>query len=209
VSRSVRRPGWTTTGRAPALVRSLRAASTPRGEPSCGAYPRMGLDGRRNADVLPRIAATADVSATSTNPSGANQPPGRNPAPITDSKPGDPRDRDRQRQRTVQPDRAGTDDPDSGCAGWPNRSWTAIITELAPTSATIAVEQPLGTVVLTVGWDLSSPTPNNRCRKVSRRRRARRPPAVRAHPATPAGHRPGASGASLRHAPGAAGIERC
>jgi len=36
--------------------------------------------------VLVNIAAPADVTATSTNPSGANQPPGQNPAPISDRK---------------------------------------------------------------------------------------------------------------------------
>jgi hypothetical protein len=40
-----------------------------------------------------------------------------------------------------------------------HRSWTATIIDLAPTSATSAVERPPGTVVLTIGWDLSSPTP--------------------------------------------------
>jgi hypothetical protein len=34
-----------------------------------------------------------------------------------------------------------------------HRSWTETIIDLAPTSATSAVERPPGTVVLTIGWD--------------------------------------------------------
>jgi hypothetical protein len=41
------------------------------------------LSGLGNGDVLVSITAEADVTATCTNPAGANQPPGQNPAPIT------------------------------------------------------------------------------------------------------------------------------
>jgi hypothetical protein len=54
--------------------------SRPRSDPQCTAE----LAGLGIVDVLVKLAATADLAATSTNPSGASQPPGQNPAPISD-----------------------------------------------------------------------------------------------------------------------------
>jgi hypothetical protein len=117
------------------------------------------LAGLGNADVLVTLTATADVTATCTNPSGANQPPGQNPAPITvtgsEAIPASEIKNGNvafavitQTPETVIP----------GAPGCPNPNWTETITDLSFTSATITVEQPVGTLVLTVSCTLSSPT---------------------------------------------------
>ena len=41
------------------------------------------LAGLGNGDVLVTLTAQADVTSTCTNPAGATQPPGQNPAPIS------------------------------------------------------------------------------------------------------------------------------
>jgi hypothetical protein len=118
------------------------------------------LAGLGNGDVLVILSASADVAATCTNPgSGGTQPAGQNPAPITvtgteaipagEIKNGNtPFD-----VETVAP--AATI---AGAPGCPNPNWIETIEDLAFTSATITVEQPPGTRVLTVTCTFSSPT---------------------------------------------------
>jgi hypothetical protein len=48
----------------------------------------------------------------------------------------------------------------AGAPDCPNPTWTELIEDLALTSATITVEQPPGTVVLTVTCQFGSPTAN-------------------------------------------------
>jgi hypothetical protein len=119
------------------------------------------LAGLGNGDVLISLTAQADVTATCTNPAGATQPPGQNPAPITVSgSQAIPAGEIKNGSvafnvRTVAPNATI-----AGAPGCPNPQWTETITDLRFTSATIRVEQPPGNVVLTVSCTFSSPTSN-------------------------------------------------
>jgi hypothetical protein len=119
------------------------------------------LSGLGNGDVLVTLNATADVTSTCTNPSGANQPPGHNPAPITVT--GSQAIPAGEIKNGTTPFGVTTTPPATPIAGapdCPNPNWTEAITDLAFTSATITVEQPAGTLVLTVSCTFSSPTSN-------------------------------------------------
>ncbi len=121
------------------------------------------LAGLGSGDVSVTLDATADVTSTCTNPSGANQPPGQNPAPITVTG-GQAIPQDELKNGTT-PFRVETEAPVTpipGAPDCPNSNWTEEITDLAFTSATITVEQPTGTVVLTVTCTFSEPTSDGR-----------------------------------------------
>lgn len=119
------------------------------------------LSGLGNGDVLVSLTATADVTATCTNPSGANQPPGQNPAPITvTGSQAIPEDEIKNGTTPFLVNTAAPTTPIPGAPDCPNPQWTESITDLAFTSATITVEQPPGTVVLTVSCTFSAPTAN-------------------------------------------------
>jgi hypothetical protein len=117
------------------------------------------LVGLGNGDVLITLSATADVTAVCTNPAGATQPPGQNPAPITVT--GSQAIPAAEIKNGTTPFGVITVGPASvipGAPGCPNPRWTETIEDLAFTTATITVEQPPGTVVLTVSCTFSSPT---------------------------------------------------
>jgi hypothetical protein len=119
-----------------------------------GELAGLGLD-----DVFVGLSAQADVTATCTNPSGKNEPPGQNPAPITvtggDAIPAEEiKNGNTPFDVTTEPPVT----PIPGAPDCPNPNWTEDITDLAFTSAVITVEQPPGTVVLTVSCTFSSPT---------------------------------------------------
>jgi hypothetical protein len=117
------------------------------------------LAGLGNENMLITLDATADVTATCTNPSGANQPPGQNPAPITVSGaqaiPA-PEIENGNVQFDVTTEAPET--PIPGAPDCPNPNWTEDITDLSFTTAIITVEQPEGTVVLTVTCMFEVPT---------------------------------------------------
>ena len=107
-----------------------------------------------------RRSATADVTATCTN-NGQKQAPGQNPADVTVS--GGESIPEEEIQNGNLSFSVETDPPVTPIAGapeCPNPNWTEDITDLSFTSATITVEQPPGTLVLTVTCQFASPTAN-------------------------------------------------
>lgn len=121
------------------------------------------LAGLGNGDVLVTLSATADVTSTCTNPSGANQPPGHNPAPITvTGSQAIPEDEIKNGTTPFRVTTVAPVTPIPGAPDCPNPQWTEAITDLAFTSATITVEQPTGNVVLTVSCTFSKPTSDGR-----------------------------------------------
>ena len=117
------------------------------------------LAGLGNQDIRVTLRAAGNVTATCTN-RGGQQPPGQNPAPITvtgvesiparEIKNGNVGFTVTTNQQSVVP----------GAPDCPNRNFTEKITDIRFTSATITVEQPPGTVVLTVRCTFSPPTSN-------------------------------------------------
>src|SRR3546814_12697959 len=94
--------------------------------------------------------ATAVVTSTCTN-QGGTQAPGQNPAPLTVT--GSQAIPEDELKNGTTPFAVETVAPDPVIAGapdCPNPNWTELIEDLAFTSAVITVEQPPGTVVLTV-----------------------------------------------------------
>ena len=119
------------------------------------------LSGLGGGDVVINLSATGNPTATCTNPAGATQPPGQNPAETTVT--GTQQIPEEEIKNGNVAFAVGTTSPTTpvpGAPDCPNRQWTETITDMAFTSATITVEQPAGTVVLTVSCTFSSPTSN-------------------------------------------------
>jgi hypothetical protein len=118
------------------------------------------LSGLGNGDVLVTMVAQADVVSTCTN-QGGNAAPGQNPAPITVS--GSQAIPNSQIKNGTTPFEVTTTAPPAIIAGAPdcaNSNWVESIDDLLFTSAVITVEQPVGTVVLTVSCTFSPHTSN-------------------------------------------------
>ena len=110
------------------------------------------LSGLGNGDILVSIVATADVTSTCINPgTGEHRPPGQNPAPLTVT--GSQAIPEDEFKNGTVPFNVSTAAPSPTIAGapdCPNTLWVEAIEDLAFTTATITVEQPVGTLVLTV-----------------------------------------------------------
>jgi hypothetical protein len=118
----------------------------------------VGLGG---GDVTITLTAQADVVSTCTNPSGNTQPPGQNPADITvTGSQAIPQEAIKNGNLAFN---ISTQAPNSNIAGapdCPNSQWTETIHDLKFTSATLTVQQPAPTVVLTATCTFSTPTNN-------------------------------------------------
>jgi hypothetical protein len=123
---------------------------------------RASLAGLGNGDVVINMSAMANATATCTNPgSGAHQPPGQNPAPVTVS--GSqviPQDQIKNGNVTFSVTTTGPVTPIPGAPGCPNPNWVEDITDLSFTNASITVDQPSGTLVLSVSCLFSPATVN-------------------------------------------------
>jgi hypothetical protein len=153
------------------LASSVSASSVhlkggPRAEPTFNdgglvLNAQGDLTGLGNENILVTITATGNPTATCTNPAGATQPPGQNPAEVevsgSESIPREEIDNGNVHFNVT------TDPPPSpveGAPDCPNPRWTEAITDVAFTSAVITVEQPEGTLVLTISCSFSQPTSN-------------------------------------------------
>lgn len=117
------------------------------------------LTGLGNGDIQVTLLASGNAFATCTNPGGSTQPPGQNPAPVTLSGTQSiPASSIKNGNVGFGPTTGAPASPVPGAPGCPNTQWTESITDVAFTSATIKVEQPVGTTVLTVSCTFSSPT---------------------------------------------------
>jgi len=116
------------------------------------------VSGLGDENVLLSVTAQANVTSTCTN-KGGNAAPGQNPAPLTFTG-ADPIPADEIKNGTVTFS-VETDAPETpipGAPGCTNSNWTESIDDLAFLNATVTIEQPEGTVVLTVECEFSSPT---------------------------------------------------
>lgn len=118
------------------------------------------LAGLGNEDVLVTLSATAAATSTCTN-QGGNQAPGQNPAEVTVSgSQSIPASEIKNGNTSFNVTTVAPVTPIPGAPGCPNPNWRQDITDLSFTTATITVEQPAGTLVLTVQCTLSEPTTN-------------------------------------------------
>ena len=120
------------------------------------------LSGLGGGDIFISLVASANVTSSCFNPgNGEHRPPGRNPAPITVS--GGQAIPEGEIKNGTVPFDVTTAAPPSTIAGapdCPNGGWTETIEDLSFTSAVITVEQPVGTVVLTVSCMFKPATSN-------------------------------------------------
>jgi hypothetical protein len=118
------------------------------------------LSGLGNEDITVRLTATGNPTAVCTNPSGAQQPPGQNPAQVTlTGVQAIPASEIKNGNVDFLVLTAAPVSPIPGAPGCPNRRWTETITDVSFTSATITVVQG-GQTVFTYTNTFSPATSN-------------------------------------------------
>jgi hypothetical protein len=118
------------------------------------------LSGLGLGDVLVTLTARANTVATCTN-NGTHQAPGQNPAPVqVAGSLAIPQSALKNGNTPFAVVTVPPVTPIAGAPDCPNPNWTEDITDLQFTSAVITVEQPVGTVVLTVTCTISPPSSN-------------------------------------------------
>jgi hypothetical protein len=116
--------------------------------------------GLGNFDTTQTLTATGNPTATCTNPAGATQPPGQNPASVTlTGATSVPAGDIKNGNVTLKTTTSAPTSPIPGAPGCPNTKWTETITDVAFTSATIQLSQQ-GIVVVTVTCTFNPPTSN-------------------------------------------------
>lgn len=122
---------------------------------AAGALAGLGF-----GDVQVNLAATANPTAVCSN-KGTNQAPGQNPAEVTvTGSVAIPASAIKNGNTPFSVTTTPPTSPIPGAPDCPNANWTETITDMAFTSATLTVEQPVGTLVLTVACTFSAPTAN-------------------------------------------------
>jgi hypothetical protein len=125
--------------------------------------------GLGNFDTLQRLDATANPTATCTNPAGQTQPPGQNPAEVdVTGSTAVPAGDIKNGNVTIATTTNAPVTPIPGAPDCPNPQWTETITDMAFTSATITLFQDAnadgifqaGELVLTVNCTFDPPTSN-------------------------------------------------
>src|SRR5215471_12462285 len=119
------------------------------------------LAGLGNQDLTIFLTARANPIATCTKPSGQQQPPGQNLAPVSVAGTLSlPASEIKNGTVSFSVTTLPPTSPIPGAPDCPDPNWTEAITDLQFTSATIIVEQPPPTIVLTVQCTFAPPTIN-------------------------------------------------
>jgi hypothetical protein len=120
----------------------------------------VSYSGLGNFDTVQTLTATGQPTATCTNPAGATQPPGQNPAQVTlTGSTAIPASAIKNGNVTITTTTNPPVTPIPGAPDCPNSMWTEKITDVAFTSATITLSQQ-GVTVITVNVTFSPATSN-------------------------------------------------